>query len=106
MHVIVTHVDSLTKLPVNIEPLANGPSFPEVTGLDVIWWNQSEWPTDMPLFYCTCDDDADLAIPGVIGSISEEDFNAKKASEDETFAKLEAEIQTRNEINANIPVSQ
>ena len=62
MHVIVTHVDSLTKLPVNIEPLANGPSFPEVTGLDVIWWNQSEWPTDMPLFYCTCDDDADLGL--------------------------------------------
>jgi len=106
MYIIVTHVDSLTKLPVNIAPLANGPSFPEVKGLNVLWWNQTEWPTDMPLFYGTCDDDAALDIAGVIGSITEEEFLAKRAAEEESFAKQEAEreLQSPDVSNATVPV--
>ena len=102
MYIIVTHVDSLTKLPVDIAPLSNGPAFPDVKGLELDWWNQSEWPTDMPLFYGTCDDDAVLDVPGVIGAISEEDFLAKRESERDSFAKQEAERELQSLSNENV----
>ena len=101
MHVIVTHVDSITKLAADVEPLANGPSMPDIEGFRLIWWNQSEWPTDMPLFYGTYEEDADLAISGVIGVISEEDSFAKRESERELQS-----YNARNERNARIFLAQ
>ena len=101
MYIIVTHVDSLTKLPVDIAPLSNGPAFPDVKGFELVWWNQSEWPTDMPLFYGTCDDDADLDIAGVVGTISKEDSFAKRESERELQS-----YNARNERNARMFLTQ
>lgn len=101
MYICVTHVDSLTKLPADIAPLSNGPAMPEVKGLQILWWNQSEWPTDMSLFYGTCDDDADLDVPGVIGTVTEEEFLTKREAERELQS-----YNARNERNARMFLAQ
>jgi hypothetical protein len=101
MYICVTHVDAITKLPVEMAPLSNGPTFPEIKGLKILWWNQSEWPTDKPLFYGTCDDDADLDILGVIGSLTEDEFKTKRESERELQS-----YNARNERNARIFLAQ
>jgi hypothetical protein len=78
-HIAVTHVDSRTKVPGFKAPMRNGPSFPDVKGLNIIWWDASRWPIehpdDYPLFYGTCDDDADIESPGVMMVITEETYN-------------------------------
>lgn len=70
MYICVTHVDSQTKVPGNEAPMRNGPTFPDVKGLNIEWWDASNWPLthpdQFPRFYGTCDDDADTDIPGVV----------------------------------------
>jgi len=70
MYICVTHVDSKTKIPGTKAPMKNGPTFPDVKGLNIEWWDQSNWPLThpdaFPRFYGTCDDDADTDIPGVV----------------------------------------
>jgi hypothetical protein len=50
--------------------MRNGPTFPDVKGLNIEWWDESNWPLthpdEFPRFYGTCDDDADTSIPGVV----------------------------------------
>lgn len=69
-YICVTHVDALTGVPCFKEPTRNGPTFPKVKGLNVEWWDESNWPLthpdQYPRFYGTCDDDADTTIAGVI----------------------------------------
>jgi len=70
MYICVTHVDNRTKIPGNKAPMRNGPTFPDVKGLNIEWWDESNWPLthpdQFPRFYGTCDDDADTDIPGVV----------------------------------------
>jgi len=70
MYICVTHVDSRTKIPGTKAPMKNGPTFPDVKGLNIEWWDASNWPLthpdQFPRFYGTCDDDADTDIPGVV----------------------------------------
>jgi hypothetical protein len=101
MFICVTHVDALTKLPVDVAPLSNGPAMPEVKGLEIAWWNQSEWPCEKPLFYGTCDDDADLEVPGIVGVVSEEEYYGKRDMERELKA-----WNMRNERNSRIFLGQ
>lgn len=54
--------------------MRRGPAFPAVKGLAIEWHNETEWPTDKPLFYGTCDDDADVTVPGVVRVLSEQDY--------------------------------
>lgn len=86
MYICVTHVDSRTKTPGFIRPMRNGPSFPNVKGLNIEWWDESKWPLthpdQFPKFYGTCDDDADTSIPGVIAVLTEEQYNTEKAAEE------------------------
>lgn len=74
MHICVTHVDARTGVPCDVAPMRKGPAFPNVKGLVIQWFNQSEWPTDKPLFYGTCDDDADLTVAGIVSVLSEQDY--------------------------------
>lgn len=77
-YIAVTHVDSATKIPGYKEPMIHGPTFPEVKGLNIEWWDYSRWPIthpdDYPLFYGTCDDDADIDIPGVMKVIDSKEI--------------------------------
>jgi len=72
--------------------MSHGPSFPDVEGLDIKWANQTEWPTDKPLFYGTCADTANTNIPGVIKVLTEEQYLSMR--ETETAIKS---MQVRNE---------
>lgn len=77
-YIAVTHVDSKTKIPCFKSPMRNGPAFPDIEGLDIQWWDQSRWPIqhpdDYPLFYGTCDENADTDIPGVIRILQKETY--------------------------------
>lgn len=74
MHICVTHVDARTGIPCDVAPMRKGPAFPNVKGLSIQWFNQSEWLTDKPLFYGTCDDDADLTVAGIVSVLSEQEY--------------------------------
>lgn len=74
MYICVTHVDDRTRVPCDVEPMRKGPAFPNVKGLGVQWFNKSEWPTNKPLFFGTCDDDADLTVAGVVSVLSKQDY--------------------------------
>jgi hypothetical protein len=85
MYVCITHVDAATGIPCTVEPMRRGPAFPKVKGLQIKWFNQSDWPTDKPLFYGTCDDDADTSIRGVLSVLTEAEY---KRFQDEETGKL------------------
>ena len=92
MHIVVTEVDAVTKIPCTSEPQRTGPSMPNVKGLKIIWQDKSTWPvsTDStgtylraPKYYGTCDDDADTNISGVLQVLTEEEYNTLKVAEHE-----------------------
>lgn len=86
MYICVTHVDAVTGIPCTIAPMAQGPAFPAVKGLVIVFGNQTQWPTNTPLFYGTCDDDADVTIPGVIRTLTAEEFAFEQQKENDTKA--------------------
>jgi hypothetical protein len=90
MHICVTEVDAITKIPCTVEPQRTGPSMPDVKGLSIVWADISTWPVELtqdgtylraPKYYCICDDDADITVPGVLEVISEQDFTQRKEVE-------------------------
>ena len=92
MHIVVTEVDAVTKIPCTVEPQRTGPSMPAIKGWTHLWHDSSTWPvsTDAtgtylraPKYYGTCDDDADTTIAGVLQVLTEEEFNAAKVAEHE-----------------------
>ena len=92
MHIVVTEVDAVTKIPCTVEPQRTGPSMPAVKGLKIIWQDKSTWPvsTDStgtylraPKYYGTCDADADLNIAGVLEVLTETEWNARRVTEHE-----------------------
>jgi hypothetical protein len=107
MYICVTHVDARTGIPCNVAPMSHGPAFPAIKGLRVEWANQSQWPTDFPLFYGTCDDDADTTVPGVVRALTQAEHDAAWAQEfgpaavqerivQQTQQRLDAFARTRN----------
>lgn len=61
--------------------MRRGPAFPAVKGLVIEWFNETQWPTERPLFYGTCDDDADVSVPGVVRVLSEQDYLSMRETE-------------------------
>ena len=97
MYICVTEVDVITKIPCTTEPQRTGPSMPDVKGLVHNWQDKSTWPVELtsdgtylraPKYYCTCDDDADTSIAGVLQVLTEEEFNTLKAAEAEALRIL------------------
>ena len=90
MYICVTEVDVITKIPCTQEPQRTGPSMPVVKGLKIDWTNKSTWPVELapdgtylraPLYYGTCDDNADTSIAGVLKILTEEEFNSLRQAE-------------------------
>jgi hypothetical protein len=90
MYICITEIDAVTKIICTSEPQRTGPSKPAIKGLQIKWYDQSTWPVELasdgtylraPKYYCTCDDDADTTIAGVLQVLTEEEFNASKAIE-------------------------
>jgi uncharacterized protein YqfB (UPF0267 family) len=86
MHICVTHVDSRTGIPCTVAPMSHGPAFPKIKGLNIVFGNQTQWPTNEPLFFGTCDDDADLSIQGVIKTLTAEEYEQEQFKENDTKA--------------------
>ena len=86
MHICVTHVDARTGIPCTLAPMSHGPAFPKVKGLAVEFGNQTQWPTNEPLFFGTCDDDADLTVPGVIKPLTPTEYAIERQKENDTKA--------------------
>jgi hypothetical protein len=89
-HIVVTEVDSVTKVPCTEAPMANGPSMPDVKGLALDWADMSTWPVELdatgvylraPKYYGTCDDDADVLIPGVLEVLTEAEWLSRRQQE-------------------------
>lgn len=90
MFICVTEVDKDTRIPCTVEPQRTGPSMPIVKGLRLHWQDESTWPIELsptgvylraPKYYCTCDDDADTSIAGVLEVLTEAEWNARRDAE-------------------------
>lgn len=93
-YIIITEVDVTTKIPCTVEPQRTGPSFPNVKGLNIYWADESSWPVGIsqdgrylraPKYYGTCDDDADITLPGVLEVLTEQEWLQQK--HDEFYAR-------------------
>lgn len=85
--ICVTEVDAVTKIPCTVEPQRTGPSMPAVKGLIHVWQDKSNWPVETtsngtylraPKYYCTCDDDADTTIAGVLEVLTQQEWFSRK----------------------------
>ena len=80
-YISFTYVDAKTGVPCLIAPTRNGPANPPVAGLLFGFALESRYPTSHPLFYGTCDDAADTAIPGVLAVIDQTEYDQALAAE-------------------------
>jgi len=98
-YIAVTYVDKKTGVPGFKEPMKRGPVHPNVKGLNIEWWDASRWPIehpdDYPLFYGTCDNDADLDIPGVMRVFED--------NENDGTAKEQYDALWNQELKARLP---
>jgi len=98
-YIAVTYVDKKTGVPGFKEPMKRGPVHPNVKGLNIEWWDASRWPIDhpddYPRFYGTCDDDADLDIPGVVHVFEDNDHDGT--------AKEQYDALWNQELKARLP---
>jgi hypothetical protein len=92
IYICVTEVDAVTKILCTVAPQKTGPSMPVIKGLTHLWQNKSTWPIGLssdgtylctPKYYCTCDDDADTTIAGVLQVLTEEEYSALRVIEHE-----------------------
>ena len=76
-----TYVDAVTGISVASEPAANGPVFPPMAGLEFVWARESQYPTDVPEFFGTCPDEADIRTDGVLGVYLQADWETMRDDE-------------------------
>lgn len=97
-----TYVDAVTGVPVSDAPAANGPKPPAVAGLEFAFALESQYPTDVPVFYGAADDDAEVALPGVMAVMDEATFEAARVTElaDRDWKRREKMIVSRFQARA------
>lgn len=76
-----TYVDSVTGIPVTDEPAANGPTQPDIEGLEFGFALESQYPTNAPIFYGTTPDEANADVPGVLAVVTGDEYNEALAGE-------------------------
>ena len=90
MYVRLTNIDAATGILCTEAPMSTGPVLPNVKGFVYQWENESIYPIDcasdgtyleMPLYYGTCDDDADTSLVGVVGVLTKDECDALWAAE-------------------------
>lgn len=90
MYISITQIDADTGIICTQEPMRTGPSYPQIKGFIAGWDNSSTWPIPTtptgacavaPLFFGTCDDDADITVPGVIATYTAEEYTSMKRAE-------------------------
>lgn len=91
-----TYVDAVTGVSVIDSPASNGPSFPNVVGLEYVWARESRYPTDTPEFFGTCPEGSDMRTPGVLGLYLQPDWEQMRADE----------LQARNPVPTSVARAQ
>ena len=90
IYLSITQIDADTGIICTKEPMRTGPAYPQIKNCNIIWCNKSTWPiattpegvyTVAPLFFGTCDDDADISIEGVVTTYTEEEYQTLKTTE-------------------------
>jgi hypothetical protein len=76
-----TYVDLGTQISVAKEPAKNGPVFPSIKGLNYLFALERKYPTMVPEFIGTCDDDADLTAEGFLKEIDQAELEYEQAEE-------------------------
>ena len=76
-----TYVDAKTGIPCLIASCSHGPANPAVAGLRFGFALESRYPTACPVFYGSCDDDADTSLPGVLEVLDQAGYEQAKAAE-------------------------
>ena len=71
-----TYVDAVTGIPVTLEPARNGPVPPAVAGLEFGFALESHYPATIPTFYGRCPEGTAADLPGVMGELSEAEYQA------------------------------
>lgn len=71
-----TYIDAVTGVSVLDAVAANGPTFPDVVGLEFVFALESVYPTPTPTFYGTCPSNSDINMPGVIAELTKADYAA------------------------------
>ena len=90
MYIQLTNIDADTGILCTEAPMRTGPAIPNVKGFQYIFQNESDFPistnpdgsyAETPLYYGTCDDDANTSLVGVIKILLEVEFNDAKLKE-------------------------
>ena len=90
IYLSITQIDADTGVICTAEPMRTGPSYPQIKNCIIYWANKSTWPiattsegahTVAPLFFGTCDDDADLTVSGVVATYTAEEYQTLKTAE-------------------------
>ena len=90
IYLSITQIDADTGIVCTAEPMRTGPSYPQIKNCNIVWCDKSTWPipttaegahTRAPLFFGTCDDDADLTVSGVVATYTAEEYQALKTAE-------------------------
>jgi len=87
MIIVVTYIDKITGISVQVSPAVNGPVLPSVKGLTVLWARTSAYPTEVPEFICNVDNDANISTAGVLSVLSPEEEQIQFSLEVELRAK-------------------
>jgi hypothetical protein len=90
MYIQLTDIDATTNILCTDAPMRTGPVLPNVKGFQYSFANESAYPialnadgsyAKMPLYYGTCDDDADTTLIGIVKVLTEAEFNTDKETE-------------------------
>ena len=89
-YISITQIDAVTGVICTQEFMWNGPAYPQLKGFVMGFNNTATHPTvtphgsphaTAPLFFGTCDDDANLTVPGVIATHTAEEYQALRMAE-------------------------
>jgi hypothetical protein len=80
-HLKYTYVDSVTGVSITDAPAANGPVPPAIAGLDFDFALESQYPTNVPIFFGTAPDEADVIVNGVIDAVDHAAYESARANE-------------------------
>ena len=76
-----TYVDAVTGLSAADAPAANGPVSPSVAGLEFGFALESEYPVSTPTMFGTFPDGASIDVQGVLGELTEVEYQAAQNAE-------------------------
>lgn len=87
-----TYIDSKTEVSVMDAPAINGPMPPAVEGLEFSFAFESQYPTEIPMFFGTCPSSSDTNVPGVLAELNVADWIQQRTAEMDTRKQRSATL--------------